>query len=82
MMNAWSLRQKSAQGYSMQIQCSSPALDPVKNAADAQAFLEQCALIAINSNHNTESSANILSTISFEGRIPEHVASPNSGLDS
>ena len=48
---------------------------PVKNAVEAQNFLEQCALIATGNNFTFKTLANILFNLALKGKIPDHYTS-------
>lgn len=48
---------------------------PVRNAAEAKAYLEQRALVAVNDNFTADTLANVLFSASHEGKLPEHTVS-------
>ena len=47
----------------------------VKNANYAKLFLEQRSSIALENNYSIETLANLLISMSFKARVPDHVAS-------
>ena len=48
---------------------------PVKNANNVKLFLKQRSLIALENNYSIETLANLLISMSFKARVPDHVAS-------
>ena len=48
---------------------------PVKNTAEAKAFLDQRVLVAVNNNFTYETLANILFTTALKNKLPNHLAS-------